>query len=134
MPSRAEILDPEREHPFTVTASSGDRRTSVSSSVIRCIYDGQRAVAVGNDASAKTQIAALLDLLHLHYDGADEATPSVANRDEVTIILGDHKNEAVDALCTLREQRRRRTSGEHPRPRTSPVAEPHRTIHPGPRR
>ena len=38
----------------------------MSSSVIRCIYDGQRAVAVGNDASAKTQIGALLDLLHLH--------------------------------------------------------------------
>ncbi len=103
MPSRAEILDPAREHPFTVTASSGDRRTSVSSSVIRCIYDGQRAVAVGDDASAKTQIAALLDLLHLHYDGTDEGTPSVTNRDEVTIILGDHKNEAVDALCTLRD-------------------------------
>ena len=102
MPSRAEILDPEREHPFTVTASSGDRRTSVSSSVIRCIYEGQRAVAVGDDANAKTQIAALLDLLHLHYDGADEATPSVTNRDEVTIILVD-KNEAVDALCTLRD-------------------------------
>lgn len=101
MPSRAEILDPGREHPFTVTALPGDRRTSVSSSVIRCIYNGQRAVALGDDASAKTQIAALLDLLHLRYDGADEATPSVTNRDEVTIILGDHENEAVDALCTL---------------------------------
>ena len=28
---------------------------------------------------------------------------SVTNRDEVTIILGDHKNEAVDALCTPRD-------------------------------
>ncbi|MGH8962409.1 MAG: hypothetical protein ACRDWT_14685 [Jatrophihabitantaceae bacterium] len=103
MPTRAEILDPQRKHPFTVTASSGDRRTSVSSSVIRCIYDGQRAVAVGSDASSKTQIAAMLDLLHLHNDGADPATAVVTNRDEITIILGDHKDEAVDALCTLRD-------------------------------
>ena len=103
MPSRTEILDPSQQHPFTVTASSGDRHTSVSSSVIRCIYDGQRAVAVGGDASSRTQITALLDLLHLHYDGADETRPRVVNADEVTIILGDHKNEAVDALCTLRD-------------------------------
>ena len=61
------------------------------------LSSAEQRLAHGISANAKTQIAALLDLLHLHYDGADEATPSVTNRDEVTIILGDHKNEAVDA-------------------------------------
>lgn len=75
-----------------------DRKNSISSKVIRCRYDGQRAVAVGSDSGAKAQISALLDLLDLHLH-----VPANVDADHVTLILGGCPagSEALDAIGTL---------------------------------
>lgn len=75
-----------------------DRKNGISSSSIRCVYDGTRTIAVGSERNAKTQIAALLDLLDLHVNG------STSDQDAVTLLLGGRlglKREAVDAVRTL---------------------------------
>lgn len=83
---------------------SPDYANGISSKVIRCVFDGQRAVAVGVDAGAKTQIAAVVDLLDLHLHGGGHYRGMDVSADEVTILLGGrHKGrrEAVDAVRTL---------------------------------
>lgn len=78
---------------------SSDYANGVSSAVGRTVYGGRRAVVVGADTPARTQIAALLDLLDLHLSSAATAE-SVAD-DEVSILLEGPKPEALGALTTL---------------------------------
>src|SRR4051794_21344671 len=73
-----------------------DRQNGISSAVGRTVYDGRRAVLVGSDASAKTQVAALMDLLALHLAKAD--TPSPVSPYHVTMLFGGPANEAKGAL------------------------------------
>lgn len=83
---------------------STDYANGISSKVIRCRYDGQRAVAVGVDAGAETQIAAVVDLFDLHLHGGGQYRGMGVSADEVTVLLGGrHKGrrEAVDAVRTL---------------------------------
>ncbi len=56
------LHDPDLHDPD----ASPDYANGISSKVVRCRYDGRRAVAVGADLSAKAQIGALVDLLDLH--------------------------------------------------------------------
>jgi len=78
-----------------------DRVDWVSSSVIRCIYDGRRAVAVGTDA--KTQINGLLDLVELHLEHGSRVGGTRVAPDEVVLLLAedDEDGEAEGALRTL---------------------------------
>ena len=83
---------------------TSDKTNSVSSKVIRCVYDGQRAVAVGDDAESRTQIAALLDLLDLHLTGGGQHQGVDVASDSVTLLLGGRPKgqmEALDAVHTL---------------------------------
>jgi hypothetical protein len=99
--AREELLDTSRGWPFQVTGDSSDRANSISNSVLRGTYRGQRAVIVGGGPHAKTQLAALLDLLHLH--NAKAATGEIeVDPSNVTLILGGAAPEALDALDTLR--------------------------------
>ncbi len=86
------------------TVADPDYDNSISSQVVRCEYDGQRAVAVGCDATAKTQIGALLDLLDLHLTDKGRYQGIEVEPDAVTLLLGgppNGKSEAVDAIGTL---------------------------------
>ncbi|MGY1915855.1 hypothetical protein [Blastococcus sp. SYSU DS0973] len=76
------------------------------STVLRCVYDGQRAVGVGTDS--KTQIGGLLDLVDLHLHGDDTVEGVPVSPDEVTLLLADDDwdTEAEGALRTLSAQLR----------------------------
>ncbi|SFE51929.1 hypothetical protein [Blastococcus tunisiensis] len=78
-----------------------DRVESIVGTAVRCLYNGQRTIAVGTDT--KTQIGGLLDLidLHLHGQGDYKGVPVAA--DEVTLFLADDAwdTEAEGALRTL---------------------------------
>lgn len=101
MPTRRGLLaGSQLEH----ADDSPDHANGVSSAVIRCLYEGQRAVAVGADATAKTQIAALVDLVDLHLHGDGQYRGIDVPPDDVAILLGGrHKGrrEAIDALRIL---------------------------------
>jgi hypothetical protein len=81
---------------------SPDYVHSVSGVVIRCVYEGRRAVVVGSDASTEECIGAVLDLVDVHlHDGATYRGTAVA-ADEVCVVLGERSNtEALDAIGTL---------------------------------
>jgi hypothetical protein len=81
---------------------SPDYPNSVSGVVIRCVYQGRRAVAVGSDASTEACVGAVLDLIDVHlHDGATYRGRKVA-REEVCVVLGERSNtEALDAIGTL---------------------------------
>lgn len=83
---------------------SSDRINSVVGSVVRCIHEGRRAVAVGADT--KVQIGALLDLVDLHLHGADRVDQTCVAPDEVTLFLVEDRwdTEAEGALRTLAAQ------------------------------
>src|SRR4051794_22064214 len=83
---------------------SSDRVNSIVGTVIRCTYQGQRAVAVG--ANAKVQIGALLDLVDLHLHGEDTVGQTKVTSDEVTLFLVEDRwdTEAEGALRTLAAQ------------------------------
>ncbi len=78
-----------------------DRRNSVNNTVVRCVYDGKRAVAVGT--STKNQIDGLLDLVDLHLHSADVVGGTAVVPDEVVLLLveDDWDTEAEEALRTL---------------------------------
>ncbi len=81
---------------------SPDYPNSVSGVVIRCVYQGRRAVAVGSDASTEACVGAVLDLIDVHlHDGATYRGRKVAP-EEVCVVLGQRSNtEALDAIGTL---------------------------------
>src|SRR3954452_13747934 len=101
MATRDELLADRRlEH----ADGKPDYENGITSKVIRCVFEGQRAVAVSGDESPKTQIAALLDLLDLHLQGKDRYKDVAVRPDEVTLLLGGRRKgsrEAVDAVRTL---------------------------------
>lgn len=101
MTTRADLLVPGAlQRPD----GSPDYAHSVASKVVRCLHEGKRAVALGEDVGSKIQIAALLDLLELHRSGANAYQGQPVDPDEVVVLLGGRPNgraEAVDALATL---------------------------------
>ena len=84
--------------------ATSDRVNSVVSSVVRCVYNGQRTVAVGSGSNAR--IGALLDLVDLHLHGEDRVGETPVSADEVTVLLVDDTwdTEAEGALRTLSAQ------------------------------
>ncbi|WP_369253345.1 hypothetical protein [Geodermatophilus amargosae] len=76
----------------------------MNNTVIRCVYDGKRAVAVGT--TTKNQIEGLLDLVDLHLHGADVLDDTAVAPDEVVLLLvqDDPDTEAEGALRTLAAQ------------------------------
>ncbi|PWW23497.1 hypothetical protein JD79_02671 [Geodermatophilus normandii] len=98
----AELLD---EVPgVSAIDASADRRNSVNNTVVRCVYDGRRAVAVGT--STKNQIDGLLDLVDLHLHSAAVVGDTAVASDEVVLLLvqDDWDTEAEGALRTLAAQ------------------------------
>jgi hypothetical protein len=91
----------ERMPDVSAIDATSDRRNSVMNTVVRCVRQGRRTVAVGTDS--KTQIGGLLDLVDLHLHGADarDGTPVVTN--EVTFLLAtdDWDTEAEGAVRSL---------------------------------
>ena len=86
--------------------ATADRVNSIGNTVIRCVFGGRRAVAVGSDA--KTQIDALLDLVDLHLHGPATVGEASVAADEVVVILVHDAwdSEAEGALRTLAAQLR----------------------------
>src|SRR4051794_10946903 len=84
--------------------ASTDRVNSIVNTVVRCVYDGKRAVAVRADT--KTQIDALLDLVDLHLFGGDVVADAPVASDEVALLLVQDvwDSEAEGALRTLAAQ------------------------------
>ncbi|MGY1640861.1 hypothetical protein ACI782_06960 [Geodermatophilus sp. SYSU D00703] len=81
-----------------------DRANSIVNTVVRCVYEGRRAVTVGTDT--RTQIGALLDLVDLHLAGVGAGTP-VASDEVVLLMVQDRwDTEAEGALRTLAAQLR----------------------------
>lgn len=78
-----------------------DQKNSISSQVVRCIFEGRRAVAVAGTAKAEVQIKALLDVVELHL--ADAPAGGRVTADEVTVLVQDSPRlaEVRDALATL---------------------------------
>src|SRR4051812_43183324 len=78
-----------------------DKVNSISSAVVRCLYDGERAVAVGSDT--KKQIGALLDLVDLHLHGGGRIGDLPVRGDRVTCLIWENSpvTEAIDALRRL---------------------------------
>lgn len=92
--TQVELLAHLRSLPGSDPVATQDRKNSISSKVIRCHYDGQRAVAVAAEHGAKVQIPALLDLLDLNHH-------VWGRQDEVTLVVGQPSSEALDAVGTL---------------------------------
>jgi hypothetical protein len=101
-PDVADLLD--KVEGVTAIDPTADRRNSVNNTVVRCIYDGRRAVAVGT--STKNQIDGLLDLIDLHLHGDDLVGDTSVASDEVVLLLvqDDWDTEAEGALRTLAAQ------------------------------
>src|SRR3954451_23294568 len=79
-----------------------DRANSIVNTVVRCVYDGRRAVAVGSDT--RTLSGALLGLVDLRLAGVDAGTP-VASDEVVLLMVQDRwDTEAEGALRTLATQ------------------------------
>jgi hypothetical protein len=94
------LRDPELHDPD----ATPDYTNGISSKVVRCRYKGMRAVAVGGDLSAKTQIAALVDLLDLHLSTPAKHRDGDVAPDRVALLLGGRpagSAEAVDAVRTM---------------------------------
>ncbi|QXG76719.1 hypothetical protein KUM42_03980 [Modestobacter sp. L9-4] len=81
--------------------ATSDRVNSIGNTVVRCVYDGRRAVAVGADG--RTEIDALLDLVDLHLHGAGVVGDTAVVADEVVLLLVQDAwdTEAEGALRTL---------------------------------
>jgi hypothetical protein len=107
MLTRAQLLTTLDSLPLTAVDASPDFDNSVSSSVIRCIFENQRAVAVASDT--KTQIGALVDLVDLHLHGGGTYDGRQVSADEVTLLFVEDPDrpEAKDALCSLAANLRR---------------------------
>jgi hypothetical protein len=91
---------------FSHTDRSTDRVNSIVNTVVRGVYDGKRAVAVGTDT--RTQIDGLLDLVDLHLNTPNVVGETEVDRDEVVYLLlrDDWDSEAEGALRTLASQLR----------------------------
>ncbi|MFW6773177.1 hypothetical protein ACOACO_02755 [Nocardioides sp. CPCC 205120] len=76
---------------------------SISSATGRLVHDGARAAQVRPDASAKQQIAALVDLIDLHLAGA--SLPGVSDEGRLVLRVPQLASEARGALGTLIESR-----------------------------
>lgn len=85
---------------------SRDMKNSISSKVVRCIFEGRRAVAVAAVEKAEVQIKALLDVVELHLVDAPAGGPVAA--DAVTVLVQDSPrlSEVRDALATLASEMR----------------------------
>jgi hypothetical protein len=97
---RSRKLDGEVQDPD----GSPDFSNGIGSKVVRCRFDGCRAVAVGADTPTTVQINALLDLLDLHLHTQPDHADIPVSTDEVAVLLGGRykgRSEAVDALGTL---------------------------------
>lgn len=94
----------ERMPDVTAIDATSDRSNSVMNTVVRCVRQGRRTVAVGTDT--RTPIGGFLDLVHLHLHGADvrDGTPVVP--DEVTFLLATDESdtETEGAVRTLAAQ------------------------------
>jgi hypothetical protein len=88
----------------TAIDGTADRRNSVNNTVVRCVYDGRRAVAVGT--STKNRIDGLLDLVDLHLHGEHLVSGTRVASDEVVLLLVQNEwdTEAEGALRTLAAQ------------------------------
>lgn len=86
---------------FTGLDSRRDVKNSISSKVVRGVYQGQRAVAVTGDS--KTQIGALVDLvdLHLNGDGTSQSKPLPPTEVNLLFARNPSSDEAEDALRTM---------------------------------
>lgn len=101
MLTHAELLKLLPNLQFTEVDARGDRTNSVSSAVVRGIYEGQRAVAVTGDS--KTQIGAFVDLVDLHLHGGSSYHGQPVDHYEVSILFVENpdSDEAKDGLRTL---------------------------------
>lgn len=101
--TRVDLLEQASRLGISDVDASKDFLNSIGKEVLRCRFDDQRAVAVGSDAGAKVQIAALLDLLHLHLTGDGTYAGRPVRPDQVTIIIGSgpEAGESSDALGIL---------------------------------
>ncbi len=89
-------------HPDTKggsTTSAPDRRHSISSVVVRSIWQGEHTAAVGSDVKSSAAIGALTDLLSWHAAAKTDG----AKRDQVTLMAAGQSIEVVDAFRTLRD-------------------------------
>ena len=95
-----------QERPDANPDASSDYPNSISGAVIRCVWDGEEAVAVGADRTVDTKVGALLDLIELRSERARGRQARHSMEENVTLVLGhvddDTHREAVDALATLR--------------------------------
>ena len=78
---------------------SPDWGNSISSATGRLVVDGVRAAEVRPEASSKGQIAALMDLLDLHYAGVDAGSSVVPDR--LMLRIPSPTSEARGAIGTL---------------------------------
>jgi hypothetical protein len=78
-----------------------DRVNWITKDVVRCVYEGKRAVAV--DSDTKTQINALLDLVDLHLNRGTSLGEARVAADELVLFLvsDDADSEPEGALRTL---------------------------------
>lgn len=86
---------------LTHIETARDMKESISSKVIRGIYDGQRAAAVTGPTTLMT--GGLLDLLHLHQTGGNTYAGQHVAKDDVTFIVAEDPThpEGLDAVRTL---------------------------------
>jgi len=85
----------------TDVVSTPDYQNSISSDVVRCVWRGQRAVAVDTDAA--TQLTGVLALVDLHARQGGRMGDTKVAMDDVTVLVAElpRRPEAVDAVATL---------------------------------
>ena len=78
-----------------------DYQNSIPSDIVRCVWRGQRTVAVGSDLS--TQLAGVITLVDQHCRGGARVGDRAVAADDVTILVAEQpeRPEAIDAVATL---------------------------------
>ncbi len=73
-----------------------DRRNTLSSKLVRCVYEGTPLMAVGGDQEKNRQVNIIVDAVHWHLQ---EFKPSSTIR--IVIGSGEHTQEILDAVAIL---------------------------------
>jgi len=75
---------------------SMDRRNTLSSKLVRCVYEGTPLMAVGGDQEKNRQVNIIVDAVHWHLQ---EFKSSSTIR--IVIGSGEHTQEILDAVAIL---------------------------------